>query len=51
VAQPHRRTARRLAVNKYGKPPAGSRVFIRTCQLINGWQDQPKDTNAIVPRA
>jgi hypothetical protein len=40
-----------LYFKKYGKPPVGSRIFIRTIQLINGWQDDPKDTNAIVPKA
>lgn len=40
-----------LYVKKYGKPPVGSRVFICTRQIINGWQDHPKNTNAIVPRA
>jgi hypothetical protein len=37
-------------VQKFGKPPPGSRVFIRTRQLINGWEDDFKDTNAVVPR-
>jgi hypothetical protein len=39
-----------LYVKRFGVPPAGSRVFIRTRQLINGWQDDFKDTNAVVPR-
>jgi len=39
-----------LYVQKFGVPPAGSRVFIRTRQLINGCQDDFKDTNAVVPR-
>jgi hypothetical protein len=38
-----------LYVAKYGVPPAGSRVFIRTVQQINGWQDRPKLMNAVVP--
>ena len=40
-----------LYFKKYGKPPIGSRVFICTRQIINGWQDHPKYTNAIVPGA
>ena len=39
-----------LYVSKYGVPPAGTRVFIRTRQVIAGWEDDPKETNAIVPR-
>lgn len=38
-----------LYVAKYGKPPVGSRVFIQTVQLINGWQDLPEQFSAIVP--
>jgi hypothetical protein len=38
-----------LYFKKYGKAPARSRIFIRTRQLINGWQDDPKDTDAVVP--
>jgi hypothetical protein len=30
-------------------PAPGQRVFIRTRQLINGWEDEPKETNALVP--
>jgi hypothetical protein len=33
----------------FGKPPVGRRVFIRTRQLINGWQDGFKETCADVP--
>jgi hypothetical protein len=40
-----------LYVAKYGVPPAGTRVFIRTQQTINGWTDLPRDTTAIVPAA
>ncbi len=40
-----------LYVAKYGVPPPGSRVFIRTLQVIDGWQDEPKDTTAVVPAA
>jgi hypothetical protein len=38
-----------LYVAKYGIPPAGARVFIRTQQVINGWTDLPKETTAVVP--
>jgi hypothetical protein len=31
-------------------PPAGTRVCIRTVQQINGWEDLPKQTSAVVPR-
>jgi len=40
-----------LYVEKYGVPPAGTRVFIQTCQQSNGCQDGPKRTTAVVPRA
>lgn len=36
-------------VKKYGNPPPGSRVFIQTRQHLDGHQDHPKQTNAIVP--
>jgi hypothetical protein len=38
-----------LYVGWYGVPPAGSAVWIRTRQHINGWNDLPKQTSAIVP--
>jgi hypothetical protein len=38
-----------LYVDRYGAPPAGTRVFIRTRQFMNGWEDFPIQTNAIVP--
>ena len=38
-----------LYVKKFGVPPAGTRVFIRTRQIINGWEDEFKDTQARVP--
>jgi hypothetical protein len=38
-------------VARYGVPPVGSRIFIRTRQHINGWDDLPKQTTAIVPKA
>ena len=40
---------RKLYVDRFGEPPVGKRVFIRTTQQINGWQDLPKPTRAIVP--
>jgi hypothetical protein len=40
-----------LYVAKYGVPPVGKRIFIRTRQQINGWQDNPKQTTAVVPPA
>jgi hypothetical protein len=36
-------------VKAFGVPPVGSRVFIRTRQLLNGWQDEFKETCADVP--
>jgi hypothetical protein len=38
-----------LYVARYGVPPVGARVFIRTRQTVNGWEDLQKDTTAIVP--
>jgi hypothetical protein len=38
-----------LYVAKYGVPPVGSRVFIRTRQTTEGWEDLQKDTTAVVP--
>jgi hypothetical protein len=38
-----------LYVEKYDAPPVGSRIFIRTLQIIDGWQDLPKQTTATVP--
>jgi hypothetical protein len=40
-----------LYVAKYGVPPAGTRVFIRTQQTADGWTDLPIDTTALVPAA
>lgn len=39
-----------LYVDRYGVPPAGTRIFIRTRQVLNGWEDHPIQTTAIVPR-
>ena len=38
-----------LYVKAFGVPPVGQRVFIRTRQLINGWEDDFKETCADVP--
>jgi hypothetical protein len=35
---------------RFGLPSPGERVFIRTRQLIEGWEDEPKETNALVPK-
>jgi hypothetical protein len=43
-------TITKLYVDRYGVPPAGMRVFIRTRQVLNGWEDFPIQTTAIVPR-
>jgi hypothetical protein len=40
-----------LYVAKYGIPPVGTRVFIRTRQVAGGWEDLPKDATAVVPAA
>ena len=40
-----------LYVARFGVPPAGTKVFIRTQQHINGWDDLPKQTSAVVPIA
>jgi hypothetical protein len=40
-----------LYVAKYGLPPAGTRVFIRTRQVADGWEDAPLDTTAVIPAA
>ena len=38
-----------LYVERFGVPPVGQRVFIRTRQLLNGWEDEFKETCADVP--
>jgi hypothetical protein len=40
---------RKLYVDRFGVPPVGKRIFIRTRQQIDGWEDWPKQTTAIVP--
>jgi hypothetical protein len=36
-------------VARYGRPQPGMRIFIRTRQVLNGWEDTPKQTTAIFP--
>jgi hypothetical protein len=43
-------TITRLYVDRYGLPPAGMRVFIRTRQVLDGWEDFPLQTTAVVSR-
>jgi hypothetical protein len=38
-----------LYLAKWPFLPAGSRVFIRTMQQINGWEDSPRQISALVP--
>jgi hypothetical protein len=40
-----------LYVARYGVPPVGKRLLIRTRQQIDGWEDLPEQTTAIVPAA
>src|ERR1035441_10211884 len=40
-----------LYVARYGVPRAGTAIWIRTCQHIDGWQDVPKVVRALVPAA
>src|ERR1035437_3478699 len=42
----------RLYIKKFGVPPPNTRVFIRTWQVVDGWEDrgQMRLTNALVPR-
>ena len=40
-----------MYVKRYGIPREGSRVFIRTNQEIDGWEDNFKQTTAVVPSA
>ena len=43
-------TITQLYVDRYGVPPSGTRIFIRTRQVLDGWEDFPIQTTAIVPR-
>jgi hypothetical protein len=36
---------------RYGSPTVGTKVFVRVNQNINGWEDVPVETSAIVPSA
>jgi hypothetical protein len=36
---------------RYGSPAVGTKVFVRVNQNINGWEDVPVETSAIVPAA
>lgn len=38
-----------LYVERFGVPPVGQRVFIRTRQMFGSWQDDSKETFADVP--
>jgi hypothetical protein len=38
-----------LYVAWYGVPPVGTAVWVRTRQHLDGWNDLPKTTSAIVP--
>jgi len=40
---------RKLYVDRYGEPAAGTRVFIRTRQVCDGWTDFPIQTSTLVP--
>ena len=40
-----------LYVARFGVPPVGTKVFIRTQQQINGWEGVPTQTSAVVPEA
>ncbi|MGO8927418.1 MAG: hypothetical protein ACLQU3_11080 [Limisphaerales bacterium] len=37
-----------LYVARYGIPAPGTRIFIRTRQVLSGWEDIPKQTTTIV---
>ena len=38
-----------LYTARYGVPPAGTKVFVRVNQVVNGWEDHPVTFSAIVP--
>jgi len=38
-----------MYVARFGKPPVGKRVFIRTLVRMEGWAEFPKETHAVVP--
>ena len=39
-----------LFVARFGMPPAGTRILVRTQQHIDGWDDLPRQVTAIVPQ-
>ena len=41
----------KLYADRYGEPPVNRRVFVQTVQQVNGWQDAPHRTTAVVPPA
>jgi hypothetical protein len=34
---------------RFGVPPIGSKVFVQTKQMIDGWEDEPQEFSAVVP--
>jgi hypothetical protein len=38
-----------LYVAKFGLPPVGSKLFLQANQMIDGWQNDPRQFTAIVP--
>ena len=40
----------KLYVDRYGAPPPGKRIFIRTRQVRDGWTELPIQTTALVPK-
>ena len=40
-----------LYTARFGTPAVGTKVFVRVNQNVNGWEDVPVETSAIVPAA
>ena len=40
-----------LYCKRYGAPPLNSKLFIRTRQQIEGWQDMPHTSDVLIPRS
>jgi hypothetical protein len=40
-----------LYTARYGMPPAGTKVFVRVNQFVDGWEDVPLTFAAVVPAA
>ena len=40
-----------MYVARFGKPPAGKRIFVRTLVRLEGWPELAQVTNAVVPPA